>query len=121
MRVCCDCGVWLGRDSFSSNQWHKGDGASRCHACVNGGSSSSASRNVNAARENKSNSAEFDGYALSNPFASGSFRWVSEGTYTSGARKGEACVAKWFKSGAVYEVRAIESLLSHTLDEIVFL
>jgi hypothetical protein len=40
--------------------------------------------------------------ALENPFASGAFRWVAKGRYISGPRNGQACVAKWFKSGAVF-------------------
>lgn len=38
-----------------------------------------------------------------NPFASGAFRWVAKGVYTSGARSDHACVLKWFKTGAVFE------------------
>eukprot|EP00798_Chlamydomonas_sp_ICE-L_P024736 gene24736-10373_t len=33
----------------------------------------------------------------------GTFRWVAMGNYTKGPREGEKCVAKWFKTGAVYE------------------
>ena len=37
-RYCCSsCNRRLPRDSFSNNQWRKGEGRSRCHACVNSG------------------------------------------------------------------------------------
>ncbi|KAK7746218.1 hypothetical protein SLS62_009434 [Diatrype stigma] len=47
--------------------------------------------------------ASFTKAALDNPFSQGSFRWVAKGTYVSGPRRGEACVTKWFKTGAVFE------------------
>mmetsp|Transcript_51675 Transcript_51675/g.123018 ORF Transcript_51675/g.123018 Transcript_51675/m.123018 type:complete len:313 (+) Transcript_51675:65-1003(+) len=37
------------------------------------------------------------------PFASGHFRYVHVGKYTSGPRTGENCVVKIFKKGSVYE------------------
>jgi len=40
---------------------------------------------------------------MDHPFAQGAFRWVAMGHYTEGPRNGQKCVAKWFKSGAVYE------------------
>ena len=36
-------------------------------------------------------------------FASGTFKEVRKGTYTEGQRSGQACVAKEFKSGSVFE------------------
>jgi len=36
-------------------------------------------------------------------YASGTFKNVWQGTYTEGARKGQRCVAKEFKTGSVYE------------------
>lgn len=36
-RHCADCDDYRSRSSFSSNQWRKGDGVSRCSDCVNGG------------------------------------------------------------------------------------
>lgn len=33
------------------------------------------------------------------PFAQGTFRFCCKGTYTEGRRRGEACVAKYFKAG----------------------
>ena len=35
-RTCSDCGDYLNGSSFSSNQWRKGPGQSRCKSCVNG-------------------------------------------------------------------------------------
>lgn len=33
-RTCCQCGEW--KSNYSSNQWRKGDGSSRCVDCVDG-------------------------------------------------------------------------------------
>lgn len=51
-------------------------------------------------------------------WAEGAFRTVYTGTYTEGPRRGQNCVAKWFKTGPVYEevfcakdVRAIDKAL----------
>ncbi|PNH03131.1 Alpha-protein kinase 1 [Tetrabaena socialis] len=52
------------------------------------------------ARRNNANKASVHADA---PFASGAFRWVAKGTYTAGERQGQQCVAKWFKTGVVYE------------------
>ncbi|KMP10249.1 hypothetical protein CIRG_09930 [Coccidioides immitis RMSCC 2394] len=56
--------------------------------------------------------------ALDNPFAQGAFRWVAKGKYTSGPRSGQACVIKWFKTGAVFsddyftlDIKAIDKAL----------
>lgn len=35
-RTCCDCDEYLDNDSFSRNQWMKGDGYSRRRDCVSG-------------------------------------------------------------------------------------
>ena len=59
--------------------------------------------NTETARRNNSSSAIVNSYDLNHPFAEGSFRYVAKGTYTSGRRRGERCVAKWFKTGSVYE------------------
>lgn len=42
-------------------------------------------------------------------FAEGAFRYVYRGKYTHGPRTGEACVAKEFKTGCVYEETFFES------------
>jgi hypothetical protein len=42
-------------------------------------------------------------------FAEGNFRNVFKGSYTGGARTGEACVMKEFKSGCVYEKAFFEN------------
>ena len=104
-RCCTTCQRSLLKTSFSKNQWSKGVGTSRCSACVHGGGPPSAPSKQRAptARENNSFSASFTEHNLRNPFAEGSFRWVSKGTYTSGERDGEPCVCKWFKTGGVCE------------------
>ena len=38
------------------------------------------------------------------PFAEGAFRLAAKGWYISGRRDGQACVIKWFKSGAAFSV-----------------
>jgi hypothetical protein len=60
-------------------------------------------RSQQTARENSSKQASFTQHDLAHPFAQGSFRWVAKGHYTSGARNGEPCVCKWFKTGGVME------------------
>jgi hypothetical protein len=47
--------------------------------------------------------ATFSHDALTNPFSSGTFRWVAKGEYEIGERSGEPCVCKWFKSGTTLE------------------
>ncbi|KJZ73088.1 hypothetical protein HIM_07472 [Hirsutella minnesotensis 3608] len=48
-------------------------------------------------RRNKSFSAAISYHSIMFPFAEGTFRYAGRGTYTSGERKNEACVVKWFK------------------------
>eukprot|EP00545_Synedropsis_sp_CCMP1620_P001447 CAMPEP_0119007432 /NCGR_PEP_ID=MMETSP1176-20130426/3007_1 /TAXON_ID=265551 /ORGANISM="Synedropsis recta cf, Strain CCMP1620" /LENGTH=306 /DNA_ID=CAMNT_0006959583 /DNA_START=65 /DNA_END=982 /DNA_ORIENTATION=+ len=117
-RTCSSCRVQRNRQDYSSNQWRKGDGGSRCSSCVGGGSSSatkkkndtasSLSRDTTARRNNASR-ASFPQYNLDHPFAQGSFRWVAKGTYTVGERVGQACVCKWFKTGSVVEAHFFET------------
>lgn len=54
-------------------------------------------------RYNISTLAHIPRYELNNPFAEGAFRYVARGTYESGSRSGQACVAKWFKTGLNFE------------------
>lgn len=65
-----------------------------------------------------SNEAEYTHAALANPIAEGSFRWVAKGKYVSGPRVNQACVTKWFKTGAVfskdyfrYDILAVDKAL----------
>lgn len=111
-RCCSSCSRIFPRGSFSNNQWRKGVGISRCHACVAGSGGNSFghapddlqnNRASQTARRNNSTRATFQSYDLDHPFAEGGFRWVAKGTYTEGARAGEPCVCKWFKSGHVDE------------------
>ncbi|KAH8680163.1 kinase-like domain-containing protein, partial [Ilyonectria robusta] len=103
-RECAACGRSLPRSSFTANQYSKGVGVSRCASCVHGHHSDTPStRQSSSGRYNLSNTAKYSQYDLENPFAEGAFRWVAEGTYTSGPRSGQPCVTKWFKTGAVFE------------------
>jgi hypothetical protein len=109
-RNCSSCNRGLSKDCFSKNQWTKGIGYSRCHACINPGS-----KKVDAtqtARTNNATSATFTSHALDHPFAEGSFRWVAKGEYDRGNRAGEPCVCKWFKTGGVLEARFYDTDLS---------
>ena len=45
-------------------------------------------------------------------FASGTFKNAWKGTYTQGSRAGQACVAKEFKTGSVYEDHYFEEELN---------
>lgn len=56
-------------------------------------------------RTNDATKAEIDTSAI---FASGTFKNVWSGTYTRGARTGQRCVAKEFKTGSVYEAHYFE-------------
>jgi hypothetical protein len=102
-RICASCNNNLVRNSYTKNQWAKGDGRSRCHTCVGGGQQPSPTGADQTARRNNAHSAIFTEHDLRNPFAEGAFRHVAEGTFTEGARAGEACVCKWFKTGTVFE------------------
>lgn len=75
-------------------------------------------RQTNSGRHNHSTTARFEHEDLINPFASGAFRWVAKGIYTSGEREGQACVAKWFKTGPVFandyftlDIKAVDKAL----------
>ncbi|KAI0593648.1 kinase-like protein [Biscogniauxia sp. FL1348] len=104
MRECVSCGRDLPRSSYTANQYSKGAGVSRCAGCVHGHHSDIPSvREFDSGRYNNSNSAEVANHALDNPFSEGAFRWVARGTYVTGSRAGQACVVKWFKTGAVFE------------------
>ncbi|KAK4465919.1 kinase-like domain-containing protein [Cladorrhinum samala] len=103
-RTCADCRRDLPRTSYTSNQYSKGEGLSRCAGCVHGHHYDVAdSAPSDSGRYNASTRAEFPNESLSNPFASGAFRWVAKGRYTEGSRAGQACVCKWFKTGTVFE------------------
>lgn len=107
-RHCASCGRNLTQESYSRNQWSKHVGVSRCYSCVEGGNANNTTTTTNnrisqTARSNNATNASFSNYNLENPFAEGGFRWVAKGSYTSGARNGEPCVCKWFKTGHVLE------------------
>lgn len=118
-RICADCDRNLPQSSYTANQFSKGPGVSRCASCVHGHySDSPAPKPSDSGRYNHSDRAEVSKDALDNPFASGSFRWVAEGIYTDGGRQGQACVVKWFKTGAVFsedyftlDIKAVDKAL----------
>ncbi len=103
-RVCVGCARDLPETSYTGSQLFKGPGASRCAGCVHGHSSdNAAAQQSDSGRYNISNHAIIPLDALENPFASGVFRLVAKGSYISGPRFGQACVVKWFNTGAVFE------------------
>lgn len=105
MRTCGSCGEDFSSAAYSRTQWGKGVGVSRCSGCVANGDGLDAGVAVPTARDNISTACEVRGSDMESPFASGTFRWVAKGTYTRGARAGQACVIKWFKTGGVMEER----------------
>jgi hypothetical protein len=118
-RTCADCARYLPKTSYTSNQWSKGVGISRCAACVHGfGSDAPDAAPVDNGRYNNSHQAIITADDLDHPIASGAFRWVAKGRYTSGSRRGQACVAKWFKTGSVFssdyfmlDIKAVDKAL----------
>ncbi len=55
---------------------------------------------------------------MEHPFAEGNLRYVARGIYTSGKRRNQECVIKWFKTGHVesntffkYDIRAVDKAL----------
>ncbi|KAF5009300.1 hypothetical protein FDECE_4470 [Fusarium decemcellulare] len=118
-RICTDCGRYLPQTSYTPTQWSKGLSASRCVSCDHGHQFDTPSETEpDSGRYNHSSQAEYMASALRNPFAEGAFRWVARGKYTSGPRQGQACVVKWFKTGAVFadkyfalDIKAIDKAL----------
>jgi Alpha-kinase family len=110
-RSCARCNRKLSSDDYSKHQWSKGAGTSICSGCLHQNKDSSGGTSPalivdpgQAARRNISSNAIYIDYDLKNPFASGSFRLVAKGAYTTGNRTGQACVCKWFKnSGTTME------------------
>ncbi|CAI6016854.1 hypothetical protein V2G26_002363 [Clonostachys chloroleuca] len=104
MRECASCGRDLPRSSYTANQYTKGEGISRCAACVHGYRSDTPRATQSASgRYNDSSRCEVPWDELEDPFSEGSFRYVAKGRYTSGPRRGQASAIKWFKTGAVFE------------------
>ena len=100
-RACSECRGVRNHEDYSRNQWSKGIGISRCKWCVEGRTPPVNTNRPTSARENKASRALI--YDMHRPFAQGAFRFVAKGEYTDGSRCGQACVAKWFKSGGVFE------------------
>ncbi|KAI0106028.1 kinase-like protein [Daldinia grandis] len=104
MRECASCGRNLPPSSYSANQFSKGPGVSRCAGCIHGHRVDTPSTGeLDSGRYNISGECTIPTHQLDNPFSQGAFRWVAKGSYTSGSRNGQACVIKWFKTGAVFE------------------
>ncbi|KAE8547809.1 hypothetical protein EYB25_009602 [Talaromyces marneffei] len=118
-RVCCGCGCNLPRSSFKENEYSKGRGSSRCIECAQRHHSYTVSVvESSSGRYNHSELSIFKNSDLNKPFAQGTFRWVAKGKYLSGPRKGQRCVAKWFKNGAVFsddffclDIKAVDKAL----------
>ncbi|KAH6605829.1 hypothetical protein Trco_004982 [Trichoderma cornu-damae] len=118
-RKCAACDRNLPSSSYTTNQYSKGAGVSRCTSCVHGHHSDAPSSwRSDGGRFNNSNTGSISNEALERPFAQGAFRWVAKGVYTSGPRRGQACVVKWFKSGAVFsedyfkfDIKAVDKAL----------
>lgn len=108
-RHCSGCYRLLPETSYNRREWIIVDkGKSRCLKCVQSGGghaydSFGQTRAKLTERGNNASCAAFFNHDLERPFQSGGFRWVAKGRYTEGIRKGEDCVCKWFKTGAVYE------------------
>ncbi|KAB8211833.1 kinase-like domain-containing protein [Aspergillus parasiticus] len=118
-RTCAACGRDLPQSSYTANQFAKGPGVSRCASCVHGHHADTVSAGQSdSGRYNNSNKSSIPISALENPFAQGAFCWVAKGSYTSGSRRGQACVVKWFKTGAVFsddyftlDIKAVDKAL----------
>ncbi|KAL1975212.1 hypothetical protein VTN31DRAFT_3604 [Thermomyces dupontii] len=118
-RVCASCHRDLPQSSYTADQYAKGPGVSRCAACVHGYHHDTPTARVSdSGRYNSSSNATFKNDALNYPFAEGAFRWVAKGVYTNGSRRGQECVAKFFKTGAVFsddyftlDIKAIDKAL----------
>uniref|UniRef100_A0A061S1R2 Elongation factor 2 n=1 Tax=Tetraselmis sp. GSL018 TaxID=582737 RepID=A0A061S1R2_9CHLO len=84
--VCCACNRELVSEHFSTRQWMKGEGISRCKNCV-------SDNKHNTQRRNHAESFAFD---FSEVFNVGAFRKVYKGRYSDGINEGKTCVAKIF-------------------------
>lgn len=118
-RACGGCGRDLPRSSFTEYQYSKGRGLSRCVDCDHRRYSYTLSTVQSiSGRYNQSELSKFKNKHLKHPFGRGSFRWVAKGHYVSGPRQGQRCVAKWFKTGAVFsddffnlDIKAVDKAL----------
>ncbi|EAQ87735.1 hypothetical protein CHGG_04354 [Chaetomium globosum CBS 148.51] len=114
-RRCVSCNRTRSERSFSPSQWAAGEGNSRCAACVNIYGSPFLSAPEDA-HYNHSSGGSVSYRQLEAPFASTKYRWLARGGYTSGPRRGEVCVVKWFKSTATrleedyftYDTKAVD-------------
>ncbi|KAH7308492.1 elongation factor 2 kinase [Stachybotrys elegans] len=117
--ICAACDRNLPQSSFTVNEYFKGPGVSRCASCIYGTyPNAPPTERYDGGRYNQSSEGTVSTSALKNPFAQGAFRWVAKGKYTSGPREGQACVVKWFKTGAVFsndyftlDIKAVDTAL----------
>ncbi|OAR03133.1 hypothetical protein LLEC1_05508 [Akanthomyces lecanii] len=78
-RTCAACARYLPRTSYTTNQWSRGVGISRCASCVHGHHSDQRNETASGSgRCNLSSRATVD----NEPFAEGAVRWVAKATYT---------------------------------------
>ena len=118
-RTCAACNRNLPQSSYTASQYSRAPGVSRCARCVNQQYSDTPSaQQSDSGRYNESKRCSVPVYSLENPFAEGAFRWVAQGNYTSGPRQSQACVVKWFKTGAVFsddyftlDIKAVDKAL----------
>ena len=89
-RVCAGCDEELRKDEFSTTQWRKGVGFSRCEECVREGVKIDDG-GFGTMRYNNYKSAKIYNTKV---FAHGSFKTCYLGEYTGGERTGQKCVAK---------------------------
>ncbi|CAM9489395.1 unnamed protein product, partial [Heterosigma akashiwo] len=109
LRNCAGCGHARDGQFFSNNQWRKGPGVSRCTTCVENNTLAGDGPDASTTRrENLANRATFTAHDCKYPFAQGAHRYCAKGRYTSGTRKGQLCVTKWFKTGGVFEEHFFE-------------
>lgn len=115
-RLCSECEECFSWESgrFSKTQWMKGEGGGgRCKNCVSasgsvgghtgdgsGGFSTVRGNHTNKyASEDSSSSCQAEVFLGRGVFASGQFKDVYKGSYTTGSRRGETCVFKEFRKG----------------------
>lgn len=101
-RRCNSCNRLRHQSSYSVSEWSAGEGNSRCALCVNiyGPPFLATPPPPEASGFNHASGGSVSYRQLGHPFASGQYRWLAKGNYTSGVHKGKACVVKWFKSTA---------------------
>ncbi|KAK0646916.1 kinase-like domain-containing protein [Cercophora newfieldiana] len=102
-RLCVECFRRLPRTCFTSVQYAKGEGVSRCTTCVHGNHFNVTGLILSdSGRYNDSSEATIEGDGTGQ-LPPTEFRCMATGLYTEGDRKGQRCVVKWFKAGSIFE------------------